>query len=160
MSIEESITWSDLENCPGVHRFPLRPIRYRLASSLCLIAFRVCSSDERVLPTATLRTTLPFSPVRPACLRCFHRDQIKTAFIRAGGISYADAQVESSLKVMAGIELFQRYRVGWIREGAPTISNLLHHPQGRPQPEINLFPIELGVRVRSVPRQDIRGEFD
>lgn len=40
-------------------------------SNLSLIAVSVSSSDERVLPTATLRTRLPFSPVRPACCDAF-----------------------------------------------------------------------------------------
>jgi hypothetical protein len=39
----------------------------RCDSSLCFIATRTRSSEERVLSTATLRTMLPFNPVSPAC---------------------------------------------------------------------------------------------
>ena len=37
-------------------------------SNLCLIVSSACSSEERVLSTATFLTMPPFNPVNPACL--------------------------------------------------------------------------------------------
>ncbi len=88
-------------------------------------------------------------------LRRFHCDQIKAVLIRASRVSYADRQIKRTLKIVAGVHLFQSHRVNWIRWVSPAIDDLLHNSQSRFQSKIYFFPIERWrVRLPDA-RQDI-----
>src|ERR1700730_2858860 len=75
-------------------------------------------------------------------LRTLDGDQIKPV-PSVGRVSDADREVERGFEVVAGVELFERHRVGRLIRRGTLIDNRLDDSQRRLETKIHFFPVEV-----------------
>jgi len=113
-------------------------------STVRLIAASARSSESRVLPTTTLRSSDPVTPRQPFLVRSFDRQQVE-ARPAGGAVGDAHRHVERRVEVMRRVQLLDRdgREVASLR--AAPIDDRVIQTNRRLEPEVDLLPIEVVV---------------